>query len=342
MTTLNTPSGRPPSASSSAKRSVVSGVVAGRLGDDGVAGDERRRELVAQQRRREVPRHDRADHAERPAQHVARRRPDRGPGVCAPRSAFDRPDVVHQRVDRLGDLDPRVAQRLALLAREQRDQLVEVLLDVVARRGRGSRRAWTRRAPTSSLRAGGRLHGGVDVGGGRGRPPRRMRCPSAGLTTASGSPAFVCCAPAMNEPAYVVMTVGHAPTNSGVRFSTNACSPSSASLERNSCSISSRSSASPSSSGLLAALVDAALDRGCGDGGTGGKALGVLAHLCVSPPRRRTRRPRGRSAGPPRRRSVRPVRSSSSAGSAPIRRVSRWVPPLPGSRPSVTSGRPSL
>ena len=43
VTTLNMPSGRPPSASSSAKRSVVRGVVAGRLGHDGVAGDQRRR-----------------------------------------------------------------------------------------------------------------------------------------------------------------------------------------------------------------------------------------------------------------------------------------------------------
>jgi hypothetical protein len=37
---------------------------------------------------------------------------------------------VHERVERLDTLDARVAQGLSLLAGEQRDQLVEVLLDV--------------------------------------------------------------------------------------------------------------------------------------------------------------------------------------------------------------------
>ena len=38
---------------------------------------------------------------------------------------------MHERVNCLGHLDAAVAQRLALLAGQQRDQLVEVLLDVV-------------------------------------------------------------------------------------------------------------------------------------------------------------------------------------------------------------------
>ncbi len=135
---------------------------AGRLGDDGVAGHERRGELVGQQRRREVPRHDRAHDAERPSQHDA---VDAGVEVRRVRAAqrLREPDVVHQRVDRLGDLDAGVAQRLALLAGEQRDQLVEVLLDVVsgmaedlAALGDGERRPLGERPAR-------RPHGRVDV-----------------------------------------------------------------------------------------------------------------------------------------------------------------------------------
>ena len=80
---------------------------------------------------------------------------------------------MHEGVDRLGDLDAAVPERLALLAGEQRDQLVEVLLDVVrgaaedlAALGHGEIRP-------CAERAGGCLHGGVDIRGATRRPRRR-------------------------------------------------------------------------------------------------------------------------------------------------------------------------
>ena len=142
VTTLNTPARQPALGQQLGEAQRGQRRRPRRLGDHRVAGDEGRRELVGQQRRREVPRDDRADDAERPAQDRA---VDARVQVRRVRTAqcLGQAGVVHERVDRLGDLDPRVAKRLALLARQQRDQLVEVLLDVVRRRPRISPRLLT-------------------------------------------------------------------------------------------------------------------------------------------------------------------------------------------------------
>ena len=120
----------------------------GGLGHHRVARHQRGGELVAQQRRGEVPRHDRTDDAQRPAQHDPVHAGVQAGSVGAAQR-LGQPDVVHERVDRLGELDAAVAQRLALLPGEQGDQLVEVGLDVVGGRRRESRRAWTPPAPTT-------------------------------------------------------------------------------------------------------------------------------------------------------------------------------------------------
>ena len=324
VTTLNTPAGSPPSCSSSAKRSVVSGVVPAGLATTVLPATSAGASLLDSSVVGKFHGHDRADDAERPAQHDA---VDAGIEVRRVRAAqrLGEPDVVHQRVDRLGDLDAGVAQRLALLAGEQRDQLVEVLLDVVrglaedlAALGDGQRRPVGERAPRRPAR---RASTSSAV------PPATSAktWPSAGLVTGSGSPALRCSAPSMNAPAYVVETAIYAPVNSGVRFSPKAVRPSLASCERKSSSISSRSSASPSSSD--------ALDRprrrqrlifASASGGSLASRSTCASNAAASSNSSETRPSRSASSGP----SWRPVseqleradRRRSAAGAAACRR----------------------
>ena len=98
------------------------------LGHDGVAGQERGAELVAQQRRGEVPGHDRGDDAERAAQHA---RVDAGVDVVHGDAAHlaGEPRVVLERVRGLVQLDLGLADRLALLGHEDRRKLVDVRLE---------------------------------------------------------------------------------------------------------------------------------------------------------------------------------------------------------------------
>ena len=100
----------------------------GGLGHDRVAGQERGAELVAQQRRREVPRDDRGDDAERAAQ---RARLDAGVDVvdADPAHLAREARVVLERVGRLVQLDLGLADRLALLGDEDRRKLVDVRLE---------------------------------------------------------------------------------------------------------------------------------------------------------------------------------------------------------------------
>jgi hypothetical protein len=70
---------------------------------------------------------------------------------------------VHERVDRLGDLDLAVPERLSLLSREQRDQLVEVLLDVMGRSPEDLASLGHGQLRPGDERPGSRLHGGVNV-----------------------------------------------------------------------------------------------------------------------------------------------------------------------------------
>ena len=79
-TTFTTPSGRPASGASSAKRSARQRRQLGRLQHDRVARRERRPELPGGDREREVPRRDQADHADRLAHREGL--PAARPGSC--------------------------------------------------------------------------------------------------------------------------------------------------------------------------------------------------------------------------------------------------------------------
>ena len=136
----------------------------------------------------------------------------------------------------------------------------------------------------------------------------------------------------------VVVVAMYAPTNSGRRFSLNAVSPSFASLDRKSFSMSSRSSARPSSRVSCMPSYTARLISAIASGGpaasfsTCERSSSSVAKTPLTIPRRCA------SSGS----TCRPVSSSSSAGPWPMIRGRRWVPPFPGSSPSVTSGVPSL
>ena len=144
----------------------------------------------------------------------------------------------------------------------------------------------------------------------------------------------------MNAPAYgVTVSRAHAPTNSGARFSTNAVQPLVGVLGAEQLLHQLGLERQPVVERQLAALVHAALDRG--DRQRRARRPARSAYSRDSSRRRRRRTPA--RPGPIWLRlldadSVRPVISSSSARDGPISRVSRWVPPLPGSSPSVTSG----
>ena len=72
---------------------------------------------------------------------------------------------------------------------------------------------------------------------------------------------------------------------------------------------------------------------------SGEGARGVVGAILVGGASRRMGgRPKGLLPGP----TGEPLVTMSSALAAPTMRGSRWVPPAPGSRPSLTSGRPSF
>ncbi len=125
-TTFSTPSGRPASSASSAKRSALSGVSSAGFSTTVLPGGQRRPELPRRDRQREVPRRDHRDDAERLAErhrHAAahRDRVAEQPLGCA--------GVVAEGVDDHAHLAARVADRLAGVARLERRELLEVLLD---------------------------------------------------------------------------------------------------------------------------------------------------------------------------------------------------------------------
>ena len=131
MTTWKTPSGSPASRMISAIRSVVSGVVSAGFATTVLPQTSAGPELVAEQRGREVPRHDRDDDAERPLEDEPVRALVEVRDVRAA-EALREPRVVLERVDEARDLDPGLAQRLALLERQLQRELVR------AARGRAS------------------------------------------------------------------------------------------------------------------------------------------------------------------------------------------------------------
>ena len=103
----------------------------GRLGEDGVAGGERRRDLAGEDRERKIPRAD-ADERAAPSQPVAVLLAGR---AGKERVAGEEPArlgrIVAAEIDRLAHLRDAVVERLAALAGKQRDQPVAVRLDRV-------------------------------------------------------------------------------------------------------------------------------------------------------------------------------------------------------------------
>ena len=146
----------------------------------------------------------------------------------------------------------------------------------------------------------GRLYGGVDVGRGRGRDLGE-RAAVGGIDHLERV-AGVAVLGAGDERARVGGQRAHAPTNSGLRFSTNACSPSSASLDLNSVLHQLGLEREPVGQRQLAALVHAALDRGdreCRRRAASRSAYSRTSDLGLV--RRRRRRRPAPSRGPPRR-----------------------------------------
>ena len=127
--TLNTPAGIPASIANSAIRIAVSGDFSDGFSTTRIAHGQRRRDLPRRHQQREIPRHDRADHAQRLARDQAefvadrsarlRHRPCRSPRRSSSCSGRSRP-----RRRRSASLD-----RLAHVQRFEQGQFVAVLLD---------------------------------------------------------------------------------------------------------------------------------------------------------------------------------------------------------------------
>ena len=132
-TTLNTPSGRPASLSSSARRSEVVGIALGGLQHERVAAGERHREHPHRDHRREVERRDAGAHADRLADRVG---VDPGADVLAVLALHQVRDARREldHLEPARDLALGVDQRLAVLLR---DDPAQVLL-VPPRAARGS------------------------------------------------------------------------------------------------------------------------------------------------------------------------------------------------------------
>ena len=127
-TTLRTPGGQPGLGQDLGQPQGRERGRVGGLGDDRVAAQERRAELVAQQRGREVPRHDRRYDAERAAQHASVDARIQPVDVDAT-DVLGEASVVLERLGRLAQLDLSLADRLALLGDQQRHELLDVRVE---------------------------------------------------------------------------------------------------------------------------------------------------------------------------------------------------------------------
>ena len=158
--------------------------------------------------------------------------PGSRPCTYAPRTAFARPGVVLERVGRLAQLDPRLAQRLALLGDEQRDRARRRALESASAPAREHRAAVgvAARATSRRTRACGRAHGARRRRRRRRSRPRPTSSPVAGLRDRQRLARRCGCDGAVDERrrarARSAVAHAHAPTNSGARFSLNAVRPS--------------------------------------------------------------------------------------------------------------------
>ena len=184
---LSTPLGKPISRREFAQHRRRQRRDFGRLGDHGVAGRERGRDLPGEQVQRQVPRRDRRDHAERRAQRVVQ------PGLAVVRFAGELGGGVREEAQ---VARPRAGSRL-------RAPAGSACRHRAIRRGRNRRaRASSASASFSSQRARSLLGsadqagkarsaaaiGGFDVGGVAARPLQRRPCAVAGSNTSSQRP----------------------------------------------------------------------------------------------------------------------------------------------------------
>ena len=232
--------------------------------------------------------------------------PGSSSGACAPAQRLRQPDVVHQRVDRLGQLDPRIAQRLALLARQQRDQLVEVL----ARRGARRRPRISPRSDDRQSRPRARTppaprDRGVDVGRSAGGHRRRTPRPSAGLTIGERVARRIACSRAGDERPGVgdVRLGAHAPDELRRALLDERRQALGRVLGAEQLLHQLGLERQPVVERQLAALVHAALDRGDRQRRRPRPAARRTRAPSSRRPRRRTAAPPGRSPAPPRRRA---------------------------------------
>jgi hypothetical protein len=137
----------------------------GRLQDHGAPGRERRRDLPAGDVEREIPRDDRADHADRLPQGVGQEVAFDGQRI--PHDLVGPPGVIAQGVDGHRQLDLGLEQRLAVLGRFEPGELVEPCVQEVGGFGQqpaalAGREVAPRRRREARFRG---LHGGVHVRG---------------------------------------------------------------------------------------------------------------------------------------------------------------------------------
>ena len=116
----------PASSASRSKRSAVSGVSSAGLSTTVLPAASAGRELPRRDRQREVPRRDQPDDAERLAE---RHRDAAGDRDRVAEVALDAARVVAERLGDHADLAARVADRLAGVARLERRELLEAVLD---------------------------------------------------------------------------------------------------------------------------------------------------------------------------------------------------------------------
>ena len=136
-TTFSTPSGRPASSAIFSSSSAVSGVSAGGLEHDRVAGGERGRDLPGGDHQREVPGHDQPDDAERLAEGHVDAAGDRD---RVAEQALGGAGVVAEGLDHHPDLAARVGDRLAGVARLERRELLRLPLERLGESAQQSRR----------------------------------------------------------------------------------------------------------------------------------------------------------------------------------------------------------
>ena len=176
----------------------------GGLGDDRIAGRERRGDLAEEDREREIPRADADEHAA-PAKREAVLLPGR-PGqklaLAEMRARLRR--VIAAEIDRLADFGERVIERLAGLGLQEGDEAPVPCLDEIGR----------------ALEASGAFRGRRHVPGGR-RASRaldrlRRKRASASMTSPTG-------APSMGLVTATRLAVPRLPSTSEAAWNPSAC-----------------------------------------------------------------------------------------------------------------------